>query len=137
MLRDTKSNVAMLIGHAPASRSGASLVGSSIVNMGQYLSGSFMLNVGAKATTAATLAAKLQYSSSSTFGSDVNDDDGTKGNTAPMTGLAASTAYRFHIQKPYDDTKPYYRLAVTDGVAAVTYSSVFVGIPKVTPVSYS
>lgn len=136
MLRDVKSNVAMLVGHTPASRSGASGVASDIINMGQYLTGSFIVNTGVY-TGSGALAGKLQYSSSSSFGSDVNDDDGSTGNTTAVASIPASSATRFHIKQPVSESKPYYRLLLTDSVAAVIYSSEFVGIPKVTPVSYS
>lgn len=136
MLSDVKSSVALLTGHQPASRSGASLVGSTVFNMGSYLGGSFILNVGA-ITGGGLLAAKLQYSSTSDFSSDVNDDDGSTGNTAPVTGInTANSAKYFHIKLPKDAAKPYYRLAVTDSVAAVVYASSFAGKAKVAPVVY-
>lgn len=136
MLSDIKSAVALLTGHAPASRSSAALVASNIINFGDYLDAAWVVNTGVY-TGSGALAGKLQYSSSSTFGSDVNDDDGSTGNTAPVASLAASSTYRFYVRQPIADDKPYYRLALTDSVAAVIYSSTFVGKPKVTPVSYS
>lgn len=136
MLKDVHSNVAHLVGHIAASRNGASLVGSTIVNVGDYVNGQvqFLLNVGA---LSGTLAAKLQYSSSSTFGSDVNDDDGSTGNTTALASATQNTAYRFEVKMPKDETKPYYRLACTDASAAVVYGSTIIGMLKKTPVSYS
>ncbi len=136
MLLDIHSAVAILVGHIANSRNGAALVGSTVINMGDYMGGTFILNTGTY-TGSGALAAKLQYSSSATFASDIVDDGGTTGNTLPVASATASTAYRFDIKMPEDATRPYYRLACTDSVAAVVYSSEFIGRAKVTPVAYS
>lgn len=132
-MQDTKSQIKVIQGHAPASRSGASLVGSTAVNIGDYLSGTFAVNVGTLAT-GRTLAGKLQYSATSNFAS-ATDDDGSTGNTAAVTTLAAGVNL-FHIVQPVDPDKPYYRVACTDAGGAIVYGSVFLGKAKVTPVTY-
>lgn len=133
---DVKSHIAVLSGHVPASRSSAVLVGSTVVDMGLYLSGCFFLHVGA-VSSGGSVAGKLQHSSSATFASDVNDDGGTTGNSAAQTVSTSNTVARFFVNQIEDETEPYYRLAVTDAGAAVIYSSSFVGRAKVAPVTYS
>lgn len=134
-MNDVKSNIKVLEGHDPASISGASLVGSDVVDMGDYLDGIFIAHVGTIGS-GVTLAGKLQYSSSATFASDVNDDTGTTGNTAAVTELSDGINL-FHVVQPVDPDKPYYRLALTDAGGAVVYSSEFIGRAKVTPVTYA
>lgn len=133
-MQDTKSQIKVIQGHSAISRNGASLVGSTAINMGDYLSGTFAVSVGTLAT-GRSVAAKLQYSATSNFAS-ATDDDGSTGNTVADSSLDASSTQLFHVVQPVDPDKPYYRLACTDAGGAVVYSSVFIGKAKVTPVTY-
>lgn len=132
-MHDTKGGIKTMESHAAKLWTTGAKNGVAY-NFGLYRSASFFITIGA-VLTGGTLDGKLQWSATENF-SSATDDDGTTGNTYNITQATAVGVARMHVVRAFSESKPWLRAVMTVGTASVTFGVTFIGLPKVTPVSY-
>ena len=130
-MHNLEHNYAIESSHPAASRTATTVYSTTPFNAGDYLDAAFVVDCGTIAS-GRSLTLTLQYSSSATFGSDVNDDAvGVSGNTVETTAVAGVNILYFVA--PVNPAKPYIRLKAVVAGGAIVYGATFIGRAKTTP----